>query len=149
MRMRTLIPVVFLLLTATMLLAQTGVVPQTPATAIKGRVLDASGAAMTAVNVKVYQGETLLKETITDATGDFTVPIEAGEYRVEVSAPDFETYNEVVLVTPNLGPLAITMDLALVTENIEVQAEAGTEHRFEQQPDGHRTRRGFDRAITG
>jgi hypothetical protein len=123
MRMRTLIPVVFLLLTATMLLAQTGVVPQTPATAIKGRVLDASGAAMTAVNVKVYQGETLLKETITDATGDFTVPIEAGEYRVEVSAPDFETYNEVVLVTPNLGPLAITMDLALVTENIEVQAQ--------------------------
>src|SRR5438034_628495 len=34
--------------------------------------------------------------------------------------PDFDTYAEVVKVTPDMGPLTVTMQLAQLAQNIEV-----------------------------
>ena len=118
MRMRKLLPVLLILLTTTLISAQSAQVT-TPAQ-VRGRVMDSSGSVMPGVTVKVYQGEKVLREVVSSGTGDFQVPVAPGEYRLEVTAPDFDTYTEVVNVTPELGPLSITMQLAQIAQNVEV-----------------------------
>jgi len=112
MRMRKLLTVLFLLLTVTGILAQSA--------KVKGRIMDASGSVMPGVQIKVYQGEKVIKEGTTSGSGDFEIPVDPGEYKLEMTAPDFDTYSEVVRVTPDMGPLSVTMQLAQITQNIEV-----------------------------
>ena len=121
MRMRKLLPVVLMLLTASLIPAQSAQV--TSSTQVKGRVMDSTGSIMLGVQIKVYQGDKVVKEGTTAATGDFEIPLEAGEYKLELTAPDFEKYTEVVNVTPGMGPLSITMLLAQITQNVEVNTD--------------------------
>src|SRR5213596_3089318 len=76
---------------------------------VKGRIMDASGSVMPGVQIKVYQGEKVIKEGTTSGSGDFEIPVDPGEYKLEMTAPDFDTYSEVVRVTPDMGPLSVTM----------------------------------------
>jgi hypothetical protein len=87
---------------------------------LSGHVVDASGAVMPGAQIKVYQDDKLAKEATTTQSGDFEIPIEPGEYKVEISAPDFSVFTEMVRVTPEMGPLAITMSLAQLQTDIEV-----------------------------
>ncbi len=103
------------LLSATLLSAQT--------TPLRGRVADSSGATLSGADIKVYEGATVVREGKTSAAGDFEIPVPPGEYRLEIKAPDFELYTEVVRVSPDLGPLVITMQLAQVTQNVEVTTD--------------------------
>lgn len=119
MRMRKFLIVLLMLLAATGNFAQ----PTAQSTKISGRVMDSSGSVMLGVQVKVYQGDKVIKEAVSSLTGDFDIPVEPGEYRLEVVAPDFDTYSEVVRVTPELGPLAITMELAQITQQVDVTEE--------------------------
>src|SRR5205809_2225855 len=112
MRMRKLLTVLFLLLTVTGIFAQSA--------KVKGRIMDASGSVMPGVQIKVYQGEKVIKEGTTSGSGDFEIPVDPGEYKLEMTAPDFDTYSEVVRVTPDMGPLTVTMQLAQLAQNIEV-----------------------------
>ena len=121
MRMRKLLPVLLMLLTASLISAQSAQV--TSSTQVKGRVMDSTGSIMLGVQIKVYQGDKVVKEGTTAATGDFEIPLEAGEYKLELTAPDFEKYTEVVNVTPGMGPLSITMLLAQITQNVEVNTD--------------------------
>ena len=121
MRMRKLLPVVLMLLTASLIPAQSAQV--TSSTQIKGRVMDSTGSILLGVQIKVYRGDKVVKEGTTAATGDFEIPLEAGEYKLELTAPDFEKYTEVVNVTPGMGPLSITMLLAQITQNVEVNTD--------------------------
>ena len=121
MRMRKLLPVLLMLLTASLIPAQSAQV--TSSTQVKGRVMDSTGSILLGVQIKVYRGDKVVKEGTTAATGDFEIPLDAGEYKLELTAPDFEKYTEVVNVTPGMGPLSITMLLAQITQNVEVNTD--------------------------
>ena len=75
---------------------------------------------MPGVQVKLYQGDRVVKQGISSNTGDFDLAVNPGEYKLEIAAPDFNTYTEMVKVTPELGPLAVTMELKTITQNVEV-----------------------------
>src|SRR5262245_46504971 len=113
MRMRNLLSLLLLtLLVAAATFAQSA--------KIKGRVMDGSGSVMPAVQVKLYQGDQVVKEGVTTETGDFEIAVNPGDYKLEIVAPDFNTYTEMVKVTPEMGPLAVTMELATIAQNVEV-----------------------------
>jgi len=112
MRMRNLLSLLLLTLLAAATFAQSA--------KIKGRVMDGSGSVMPAVQVKLYQGDQVVKEGVTTETGDFEIAVNPGDYKLEIAAPDFNTYTEMVKVTPEMGPLAVTMELATIAQNVEV-----------------------------
>src|SRR5436190_14399178 len=101
MRMRNLLTLLLTLLVASATFAQSA--------KVKGRVMDTSGSVMPGVQVKVTQADKIVKEVLTDAMGDFDVPVNPGDYKLEIAAPDFNTFTEMVKVTPDMGPLAVTM----------------------------------------
>src|SRR5262245_8121425 len=104
MRMRNLLSLLLTLLVASATFAQS--------TKIKGRVMDTTGSVMPAVQVKLYQGDKIVQQGVTSETGEFEIQINPGDYKLEIVAPDFNTYMEMVKVTSDMGPLAITMELA-------------------------------------
>src|SRR6185295_5576680 len=70
---------------------------------LKGKVLDSSLGAMVGATVKVYKGTAVpkagtmpTKEGVSGAVGDFDLELPAGDYRIEVSAPDFTTFQQAV-----------------------------------------------------
>jgi len=75
---------------------------------------------MQGVMVKIYQGETVVREAVTNDTGEFEIPVNPGDYKLEIIAPDFDTHSEMVKVTPEMTPLAVTMELAQIAQNVEV-----------------------------
>ena len=87
---------------------------------LAGHVVDSSGAVMSGAPIKIYQAEKVVKEGTISPSGDFEIPVEPGEYKIEISAPDFSTFTEIVRVTPGMGPLAITMSLAQLETSVEV-----------------------------
>jgi hypothetical protein len=112
MRMRNL-PAVFLtLLIVSTVFAQSA--------KVKGRVMDASGSVMTAVEVKLYQGDLVVKEGLTTDQGEFDLPVNPGDYKLVIAAPDFTTHTELVKVTPEMGPLSVTLELAAIAQNVDV-----------------------------
>jgi hypothetical protein len=112
MRMRNLLSLLLTLLIASATFAQSA--------KVKGRVMDSTGSIMPGVQVKVSQADAVVKEGLTDAMGEFDIPVNPGEYKLEVVAPDFDTHTEMVRVTPDMGPLAVTMQLAIIAQNVEV-----------------------------
>src|SRR5882672_5272834 len=100
MRMRNLLTLLLTLLIASASFAQSA--------KVKGRVMDTSGSVMPGVQVKLYEGTTVVKEALTSDQGDFELPVNPGDYKLEITAPDFNTYTEMVKVTPEMGPLAVT-----------------------------------------
>ncbi len=115
MRMRKLHIAVLVLLAAGALFGQ--------ATRVRGRVMDSSGSVMPGAQVKVYQGDKVVKEGVSSATGDFDILVEPGEYKLEIAAPDFDTHIELVKVTSELGPLSVTMELAQIATEVQVTEE--------------------------
>src|SRR5436309_16071672 len=87
---------------------------------IKGRVLDSSGSVMPGVQIKLYQNDKIVKEGTSTGTGEFEIPAEPGDYKMELAAPDFDTYTELVKVSPDMRPLSITMSLAQIVQDVEV-----------------------------
>src|SRR5438093_13389413 len=110
--MRSRLALLLTVLAATTLLAQSG--------KIKGRVMDSTGSVMPGVQIKLYQGDQLVKEATSTGTGEFELSADPGDYKLEIAAPDFDTYTEMVKVTPDMGPLSITMSLAQIAQNVEV-----------------------------
>src|SRR6476659_7154147 len=118
MRMRKLLVVGLILLTATIGFAQSA--------KIRGKVLDTSGLIMPGVTVKALQGNKVVKEGITTATGDFELAVNPGDYKLEVSAPDFMTQTVSVKVTAaNMAPVTVKMALAMITTAVDVTDDTG------------------------
>src|SRR4029079_10141580 len=115
---------------AVLLLASTTIYAQAPnaqrtnqaaaQTKLAGRVVDPSGAVMLGVDIKLFQGATLVKESKTDDRGTFSIEVPPGQYRVEVSAPDFKTINQEIRIVPNMSTVSISMSLATVATQIDV-----------------------------
>ena len=91
---------------------------------IKGRVLDSTGSVMPGVQIKLYQNDKIVKEGTSTGTGEFEVAAEPGDYKLELAAPDFDTYTELVKVSPDMRPLSITMSLAQIVQDVEVTERA-------------------------
>jgi hypothetical protein len=85
------------------------------------RVLDSSGAVIPKVQVKVYQADKLVGEGLTSSTGDFDIPVDPGDYMVEITAADFQPHVENVKVTGDSVPLVVTMKLAQLNQTIDVK----------------------------
>src|SRR5215471_21157831 len=110
--MRKLLLAGFILLIATVGFAQ--------ATKVRGKVLDSSDLIMPGATVKIYQGNKVIQETTTSNTGDFEVSVAPGNYKIEVSAPDFATQTQDLKVAANLAPLTFKLDLAVIATNVDV-----------------------------
>jgi hypothetical protein len=99
-------------------------VQATAATAkLRGTVADPTGGLMPSVDIAILRGLTLVKAMKTDATGNFSFDLAAGDYQMAVTAPDFKTHTQTVRVTPNMRALAITLSLAGIASVVEVRGE--------------------------
>src|SRR5262245_33340452 len=108
-----LLVVTLILFSATVLVAQSA--------KLRVRVLDASGAVMPKVQVKVYQADKLVEEGLTSSSGDVEIPVDPGEYNVEITAADFQSHVENVKVTGASVALAVTMKVAQLNQTIDVK----------------------------
>ena len=97
MRMRNLLTLLLTLLITSATFAQS--------TKVAGRVMDTSGSVMPGVQVKVYQGDAVVKEGLTTATGDFELPVNPGDYKLEITAPDFTKHDAPMRVRPPITTL--------------------------------------------
>src|SRR6516162_7714521 len=89
-------------------------------TKLKGRVMDTTGSIMPGVQIKLVQGDKVVQQGLSSDMGEFEITVNPGDYKLEVTAPDFNPYTEMVRVTPDMGPLTVTMQLATVAQNVEV-----------------------------
>jgi len=94
--------------------------------ALRGRVLDPSGASLPGVFVQIYQENQQVAGTYTGAQGDFQLGLPAGEYRIEITAPSFAQHVETVRVQPGLRPLTISLQLAPLEQSLEVPEDTST-----------------------
>src|SRR5439155_23354158 len=67
---------------------------------------------------------TVVTEGKTDGNGSFSLNLPTGEYRLEVTAPDFRPYQQTVRVTPNMAPLSIPMIVATANTTVDVPAQS-------------------------
>jgi hypothetical protein len=92
---------------------------------VTGKVVDETGALMPSVDVKVFRGRnnTPVKAGKTNGEGAFDLEVPAGEYRLEVEAPDFDISRQTIKVAAGLKPLTIELKLAGVVVELEVSSE--------------------------
>src|SRR5262245_13760992 len=88
---------------------------------LRGRVLDPSGAVMPQVHVKLYQADNIVAEAVTSLTGEFEIAANPGEYKLEITAADFESHIEVIKIGSRQVPLQVTMKVAEVKQTIDVR----------------------------
>jgi hypothetical protein len=114
--------VVFLLLFATALLAQT------PTASLTGYVHDVSGAAIRSASITVRSTATgITHATRTDASGEYQFPqLPPAVYQVTASADGFqsEIQSGVVLEVAEHARTNFELKIGKVTESVEVQSEA-------------------------
>src|SRR6185295_4432834 len=111
---------VFFFIVLSFMVSLSGLTAQTNQAAVhlKGKVLDSTQGAMAGATVKVFKGTAEpkagtapTKEGLSNAVGDFDVELPAGDYHLEVSAPDFETYKQAVKLAASTPPLSVTLKL--------------------------------------
>lgn len=97
---------------------------QTPTASVVGRVVDASGAVIPGVSVKVVQLETNQAfARVTDAAGDFTVPyLTPGKYIMEAKGAGFRAHKqaEFVLTVNQTLRFDIQMEVGATSESVTV-----------------------------
>jgi outer membrane receptor protein involved in Fe transport len=92
---------------------------------LSGTVVDASGAVIAGATVQVRSSNgTVQKTTQTDANGSFSISgLSAGNYRLVISNPGFETKEIPVTIgaTETPAPLRITLSLGSLNTTVNVQ----------------------------
>jgi len=96
-----------------------------PHTQLSGTVVDASGALIAGATMEVRSANgTLQRTTQSDRSGTFTISgLSAGNYRLAVSKPDFETKEIAVIIGTAEVPALLRISLAVnpVSTSISVQ----------------------------
>ena len=98
---------------------------QNVTTRLPGRISDSSGAVIPGSNIKVLKGSDVIAETTTNATGDFDLELAAGEYRIEVHAPDFNPFSQEIRVAAGMAPLFLSLTIATIAQRLDVKETAG------------------------
>jgi hypothetical protein len=95
---------------------------------ISGTVKDNSGAVIGGVKVSLTQTDTgTVREVLTDETGFFVATsLLPGPYRIEASAPGFQTYIQtgIQLQVDSSPRIPITLGVSSVNETVQVEANA-------------------------
>src|SRR5262245_49855463 len=125
MRVFAVLLLAVLLLTSVTLYGQTPTTRGNPpaaqtASKLAGSVTDPSGAVMLGAEIKIYQGNNLIKEAKTDDRGGFSFDVPPGQYRVDVTAPDFRPFSAPLRVVANMPRVTIQMALAAVNTSVDV-----------------------------
>ena len=97
---------------------------------LRGKVLDSTALPMAATDVKVYKGtakpkaatEEPFKTAQTNTNGDFDIEVPAGDYFVEISAPDFNVFSQAVKAVATMQPLAVTLTVKTVETVVDVSS---------------------------
>ncbi|MBK9167076.1 MAG: TonB-dependent receptor [Bryobacterales bacterium] len=117
--MKSLLPAVLLLNGAVLSLMGQG----TPGT-ITGRVMDPTGAAIPGAAVTATNVATnITNRTVSTETGDYTLQVYPGTYRVVVEADGFKRYlrDGILMTAASTVRIDLTPELGSVAETIEVQ----------------------------
>ncbi len=93
---------------------------------LRGTVLDPSGAVIPGADLKVSQGDRVIAERKSDATGNFAFELTAGDYKIEASASEFKSHVQNVRVIPNIRPISISLAVATVNAAVDVAANDDT-----------------------
>jgi hypothetical protein len=91
---------------------------------LSGTVADPSGAKINRAAVHIQSG-TLQRDTKTDATGSFSIPLPLGTYAVTIEADEFRTYTTNVTLTERSAHanLNVKLQIAAAPEEITVPEE--------------------------
>ena len=87
---------------------------------LRGTIKDPSGAVMPGVDVSALQAGRVVKAGKTDAEGEFSLDLAAGQYQFAVTAPDFKTDVRAVRVAANTPALAVTLSVEGITSIVNV-----------------------------
>ena len=80
---------------------------------VRGRVLDPDGAMIPGATITVESKGRTVMTTTTNAAGEFSLALEAGEYVLRVSADGFAEFTQVVTLKADTpGSLAVSLQLA-------------------------------------
>jgi hypothetical protein len=93
---------------------------------LSGTISDPSGAKIQDAAVHV-QSDSVQRDTTTDSTGRFSVPLPPGSYEVTIEAPGFRTYRTNITLTERAASASVNARLEIATqpEEITVPAEHG------------------------
>ena len=89
--------------------------------AVRGQVEDPTEGALAGVTVVFSQNNQTVTETSTNLQGEFSVSVPPGGYQMEVSAASFAPRMETIEVRAGMGPITVVLDLAPLTQSVEVQ----------------------------
>src|SRR4029078_10631079 len=116
------------LLTFTFLVTAVSVFATNPLGKIVGSVKDASGAAVSGVDISLRNTQqVVIASTTTDVDGKFTLnDLAAGNYEISITRPGFDRYRTAVQVTSGSArELDIVLELNALTGEVTVTAEVG------------------------
>jgi hypothetical protein len=93
---------------------------------LRGTILDPSGAVIPGADIKVSQADRVVSERKSDATGNFSFDLTAGDYKLEASVEGFRPYRQNVRVVPNIRPVSISLSIAAADAAVNVAAADDT-----------------------
>jgi hypothetical protein len=89
---------------------------------LRGTILDPSGAVVPGADIKVSQTDRVVGQRKSDATGNFSFDLTAGDYKLEVSVEGFRPYTQNVRVIPNIRPISVSLSIATADAAVNVAA---------------------------
>ena len=91
---------------------------------LRGRISDSSGAVIPGSKIKVLKGSDVVAEVTANTAGDFALEIAAGEYQIEVNAPEFNPLRLDIRVAAGMAPLSLSLTIATITQKLDVKETA-------------------------
>ena len=117
---------------AALILTASAAISSAQTTVFRGQIVDPMRAAVAGARVSaVPEGRGTPAAAVSDETGAFALPLDAGTYRVTVTSPGFAEMSRTVTV-PGAAASAgeFVLQLPGYTQSVEVAAKAGTEGRI-------------------
>ncbi len=118
----------FILPALFLIILNTATAAEATLTALKGSVMDPSGAAIPDAEITLYSlRQTMLEKTYSDLKGEFSLPpLPAGSYSMRVAADNFQTRTVGVdLSSSNNAPFTVTLSVAVSSTDITVTTRRG------------------------
>src|SRR5262245_12110278 len=92
---------------------------------LRGQVIDEQGALISGAHATLIDAAGKKRSAVANANGEFTIPnLAPGPYTLTIEFKGFETHLEENLQIPTAAPLKITMTIAPLKAETEVNAES-------------------------
>ena len=95
---------------------------------LTGKAVDSSGGVILGADVTLMgPGNTTVAKTQTGADGSFTIDAPPGSYALQVTLDGFDPVVQgIAVAATNNRPLSITLAVAKITQQVDVQEDAAT-----------------------